>query len=682
MATGAGIDLIKDNSVVIDYTSLDSEAVEADLRVYAQTTFHDRWTNFNDSEFAVVFLKILAYLTDLIAYQFNATIGETQPATARRRKNFIAVAKGYDYSLHGPIASGVDMEVTSNVSQIPYLLDADTFKVAAANGTVLMPAADTLITSTPQSVPFVAGDLQDNELLGSSDGTPGQEYELGFSPVIYSAGEPVLTVTVAGVPWARLSARTDAQSTSEVFFFEVDEDDTARIVFGDGINGKVPSLGAEIRATYKVGGGSESNINPRTITTILTPVDGVIAVQNPLKASGGKPRQSLREAKSALPASVKTNDRACHQDDFADILFATGGPSGVAKAGSAPGYGNAVYVWAVPAGGGAMSLALKNEIAAFLATKKMVGTQPVIQDAVAMPIVMQLGVYVKENYRDDDVNAKVRATFVTEDPSAPVANGVFDFDNVGMKARDDEGEPQITQNRIHTLARKLQEFGLQRIVVEALHTDPVTKQPRLRVNAGDGGISGVTYLTPQLVARREFRILWTSATTFEVYRRVVGASTFVGDDRLVDNRLDLSNAPDFTLPLPVGTVLNPNRDQSLTFAIDTAATTGNTVVKDAGAAGSIFGNCEPGDGYYIEWLDGSGIVASPTGGSVVYASPVGDLEWTVETGTVPFTAGDEVFFDVFPYVSDILLREDEYPDFERDASGVAINLTTVIRTAE
>jgi len=682
MAIGAGIDLIKDNSVVIDYTSLDAPAVEADLRTYAQTQFHDRWTNFNDSEFAVVFLKILAYLTDLITYQFNVTIGETQPATARRRKNFINIAKGYDYELPGPVASSVDMKVISNVAQIPYPLDAESFKVGAANGSVFMPSADVLITASPQTVPFTNGDLQDQELLGTSDGSPAQEYELAQAPVIWSAGAPVLTVTVAGVPWSRERARVNAQSTSEVYFVETDEADTTRIVFGDGINGKIPSFGAEIRATYKVGGGTASNINPRTISTILTPVPGVLSVQNPARATGGKPRQSLREAKSALPASIKTNDRAVTADDYADILFAPDAPSGTAKAGAAAGFTNVVFVWAVPAGGPPLSNTLRNEIAAYLDIKKVVGKQPIVLDGVPINIRMTLGVYVKPNFREDDVVAKVRSLFVTEDPAQTVQQGVYDFNNVGMGARDDENEPQITQNRIHTLARSLLEFGLQRIVIEELRTTPVTKQPRQRVNAGNGGISNVVYLTPLLVPRREFRILWTSATDFEVYRRIVGASTLITDDSLVDNRLNLDNAPDFTLPLPAGSQLNPNRDQTLAFDIDTAATVGNTIVKDVLVAGSLFGNAAPGDNYYLEVFDGVGSVGAPTNATVTYQAAAGDLEFNVSSGTTAFTSGDEILFDVFPLVGDIILREDEYPNFQRDANGIAIDLLTPVRDAE
>lgn len=687
MSIGAGVDLIKDRSVVIDYTSNDMESLEEDLRVFAQTQFHDRWTNFNNTEFAVVFLKLFAYFGDLIFYQFNATIGETQPATAIRRRNFINIAKGYDYILPGESAASVDVEVVSDPSLIPYPLGASTFKVQTAAGAVFMPAVDTLITASPQTVSFVAGDLQDSELLGTSDGKQNQSYELAEKRIIFVSGAngnaPDLEVRVNGVLWTSARNRVDAQSIDQVYFVDIDEDDTVTVTFGDNINGKIPAVGADIRATYKVGGGAASNINPRTITNILTPLPGVISLTNPLEASGGKARQTLREAKSALPASISTNNRAVTAKDFSDILVSNKAPAGIAKASSAPGVTpRDTLVWVVPAGGGAMSFALKNDIAAFLSSVKMVGSTVDIRDAVEVELVAKFSAFVKSNFRSDDVLDRLRQLFITEDPSAVAQTGIFDFDNIGLGARDDEGEPQITESRIQSLARSLADFGLQKLVIDELRTIPTAKQPTTRINTGDGGVSDLIYIDALNVPRREFRVVFNSATNFSVFRRIVGRSTFVTDDSLVDDRLDLTSLSDYTLPLPAGTVLNPNRQRTLDFAVDTATTTGNIIFKTSTSAGSIFGNSAPGDDYYLEIQDGTGDLPGPVSTEVTYVSSIGDLSFKVNSGAVAWTAGDEITFDVFPLSGDLLLRDDELPVFERDSNGVAINLTIEAKTAE
>lgn len=681
MSIGAGIDLLKTTSPVVSFTSMDAESMEADLVTYARTISSDWWTNFNPSEPAYTQLKLQAYFGDLLSYYYNAAAQETQPMTALRKKNFRNTARAWDFELTGPVGSSVDCEVVSDPALLPYVLYATgnaAFKAQASNGVVLMPASTTLIVSQTQTVPFVAGDLQNNELLGTSDGTKDQVFQLSEKTLIDSS----LSVSVGGSTWSKSTKRASAQSTDRVYFVEVDDDTGyANIVFGDGVNGAVPALGAEIRATYKVGGGKASNISRLSVTSVITPLPGLISVNNPTDASGGDDAMTLRQAKIALPASVNTNDRAVTWRDYATVLLASGAPGGIAKAASAPGVGRDVNVWPVPVGGGVASITLKNSIAAYLEDKK--GNNSVIHllDHTNMPLEAIIGVYVRKNFLAADVITKVRALLVTEDTSPSIQQGIFDFDNVGLGARDDEGEPQITAMRIHKLMRSLEDSGLQKIVIEVLRTVPQTKQPLLRRNAGNGTISDVAY-PGNFTVRREFRVLFTSPLNFTVYRRVVGITSLITDVSIVDDSLDLGAQPDFSLPLPASTIFSPNRYQEFTFNIDPALTTGNLITKATTSSGSVFGAARaPGYEYYLELVDGTGSLPAADG-TVSYTSPVGDVSFNVNGGTAAFTTGDYLLFDVFPAIGDIVLRPDELPVFLRDENGVATNLSTLVRTAQ
>jgi hypothetical protein len=694
MTVGASIDLLKDNSVVIDYTSLDRESIAEDLRTFAQTQFHDRWTNFNETEFAVVFLEIIAYIGDLITYQFNAVIGETQPSTVVRRQNFINIAKSYDFFLSGPVGSTVELTATSDVAQLPYTLFADSAKFRAANGTVFMPVVDTVISIASQVFDAEAGDLIDNLLLSLSDGSQNQNYILEETgrqtPLLYrnfpSAGnQPILTVTVGGAIWELKKLEADAQSTDEVYFLRTDEDDISTIFFGDGINGKIPAVGAEIRYTAKIGTDQTSNVNPRTITSILTPVPGLTSITNVKKAGGGSPRQTLQQGKTALPASISTNNRSVVREDYAALLISDDAPTGVAKASATKGVAREVNIWVVPEGGGALTLTLANEVSAFMIDKKILGQKIIIRDRTDIPILMALDVYVSSNWRPDDVISRVRELFVTEDPDVLAntgGNGVYDFPNVGLAALDDAGQPQITETRIQKLSSTLEDLGVQKIVVSELRTVPVGKPSVFRVNNGNGTLKDVIYLDDRNVVRREFVVRFTSSVNFSVFRRVVGNSTFLNDTQLVDNRLDISNQPDFSVVPSLDMTLNPNRFQTVSFTVDTnpLVTFGSTVTV-VGNTGSVFGNADVGSEYYLEIPDGSGILAASTLSTTVYSSPVGDVQFSIEAGSLPFAAGDELSIDVFPTAGDVLLRFDELPIFRRDPSGQAIDFTTNAKTA-
>jgi hypothetical protein len=78
------------------------------------------------------------------------------------------------------------------------------------------------------------------------------------------------------------------------------------VFFGDGVNGRVPPLGATVSLrAFQSGGGSEGNVAARAVTQLLGSLPGVQAVFNPRAAEGGSDGETLeafrrREASSAV----------------------------------------------------------------------------------------------------------------------------------------------------------------------------------------------------------------------------------------------------------------------------------------------------------------------------------------------------------------------------------------------
>lgn len=675
MATkGSGIDLLKDGSVVSDYTSLDYESVFEDLKTFAQTRFSDRWTNFNDSEMAVIFLSIQSYLFDLLTFQFNAQIGETNPLTAQIRQNFIDAARALDFRLKSAVGSSVDITITSDPAELPYQISASLFKAGTSGGIVFMPSADTLITTTPQVVPFIEGDLQLEESLGASDGRALQDFDLNEAPLI----DGTLIVYVDGEVWTEKTTRADAQSTDKVYFTSTDENDLTTVRFGDNINGIIPALGAEIRATYRTGGGlASSNAGAETITQVVTPVPGVTAVTNLTPATGGRPRQTLEEGKSALPASISTNRRAITAEDYAGILFtsdpALTTPSGVAKASAVPTIGKAINLYVAPAGGGAPSTTLKSSVSAYMGLVKEVGRTVNIKDPIYIPLQLEIDAYIESNFQKSSVISDLRAQLVTEGSDDTIQFGIFDFDNMGFGSRDDTGEPQITITRLQEIFASFRDKGLQKAVIRKLTATPILREPTLRINGGNGVLDYVTVSLPPdegRTPRREYRILFSGPTSYKVYQRIVGYSTFVTDDRLVDDRLEIEELGYPGGNLPSGTTqINPNRYQDVTLSVDSVNSAGSTVITSS--TSSMYGVSATGDEYYIEFFDGSGTLGAPYTSDVAL---LGNVSFQISAGTTAFSSGDEVFFDVFDYRDDVLLRQEEFPIFTRNTDNVATEL--------
>jgi len=81
-----------------------------------------------------------------------------------------------------------------------------------------------------------------------SSGEPSQKKYVKFPPVEDTVGSP--TVYVDGVPWTRVDDISQAGPEDPVYQFDFQK---GEILFGDGVHGKIPPKGAEIRATYKSG---------------------------------------------------------------------------------------------------------------------------------------------------------------------------------------------------------------------------------------------------------------------------------------------------------------------------------------------------------------------------------------------------------------------------------------------
>jgi hypothetical protein len=100
-----------------------------------------------------------------------------------------------------------------------------------------------------------------------------------------------------------------------------DEFDTGRIGFGDSTIGVIPTDGADVVVSYRVGGGVRGNVPPGTIDITVQGVlpSGAftpVRLRNLERGSGGEPPQTLEEARFYAPRFAKSNDRAVTKSDW------------------------------------------------------------------------------------------------------------------------------------------------------------------------------------------------------------------------------------------------------------------------------------------------------------------------------------------------------------------------------
>jgi predicted phage baseplate assembly protein len=181
------------------------------------------------------------------------------------------------------------------------------------------------------TVAAVHAERVSGEVIGLSEGVPGQVFRLARGPVV-SSGEAFEVEVAAGSGWRtwhEVDSFAGCDADSEVC--RVDRA-TGDVTFGPAVRepdgslrhyGAVPPKGAPLRVTqYRVGGGPSGNVSAGAIRVLRTTVPGVDRVVNRRAAIGGVASESVDEARLRGPLALRTRDRAVTAEDYEQLARA------------------------------------------------------------------------------------------------------------------------------------------------------------------------------------------------------------------------------------------------------------------------------------------------------------------------------------------------------------------------
>lgn len=198
---------------------------------------------------------------------------------------------------------------------------AEGYPFYSASPTITAAAAFTLGgTVQAMHAETVAG-----EVLGLSEGVPGQVFRLARGPVV-SDGEPIEVEVAAGSGWERWQeVESFAGCDTDDQVVRIDRA-TGDVNFGPAVRepdgtlryyGAVPPKGAPMRVpVYRVGGGPTGNVSAGAIRVLRSTVPQVDRVVNRRAAIGGVAPETVDEAKLRGPLALRTRDRAVTAEDY------------------------------------------------------------------------------------------------------------------------------------------------------------------------------------------------------------------------------------------------------------------------------------------------------------------------------------------------------------------------------
>jgi Baseplate J-like protein len=105
------------------------------------------------------------------------------------------------------------------------------------------------------------------------------------------------------------------------------------LLFGDGVQGRVPPVGAAIVARqYQSGGGSAGNVPAATITQMVGSLGGVQGVSNPRAAEGGAEAETVQALSGRAPRTIRHRGRALAPPDYETMAREANAGVAVARA--------------------------------------------------------------------------------------------------------------------------------------------------------------------------------------------------------------------------------------------------------------------------------------------------------------------------------------------------------------
>jgi predicted phage baseplate assembly protein len=204
------------------------------------------------------------------------------------------------------------------------------------------------------------------------------------------------------------------------YVIEIDENDEATVIFGDGSFGAIPAAGSQIQATYRVGGGQNGNVPAGAIQTVVgAPQLALLGAQvtNPYPSTGGADRESIGHAVEHAPAVFRSLQRAVTAADYEALALSF---QGVGKVQAQATGWNTVTLYVAPEGGGKVSDVLEANLKAYFEDKRVLSQIIEVQDVDYVQILVTAQIGVESFYLPSEVQASVQAA----------AAALLSFDNV------------------------------------------------------------------------------------------------------------------------------------------------------------------------------------------------------------------------------------------------------------
>ncbi|VFQ46332.1 baseplate J/gp47 family protein [Desulfoluna butyratoxydans] len=431
---------------VVDYMARDYDSLLRAMQELISSRLPEWRPGESEADFGNVLLELFAHMGDILSYYQDRVATESFLSTARTRRSVIDHLKliGYSLATASPASCTLELSFPASCRAVIAIEKGHAFTTASDSGApsvrfeytrdtplVIDCGALAVDPSTQRKhlrknpvtgtggVPVEEGRLVKEEHLGLSDGGRNQRFPLGRTGLILRAAgtsgkrhRDILVTTRLGdavTQWTLQESLAFSRNNQKDYVIEIDDRDRATILFGDGAFGAVPESGAEITATYRVGGGIMGNVPAGAIRNIADAaplsINGATVIQSEA-ATGGADRESIEHAVMHAPSVFRSLKRAVTEEDYKALALNL---KGVAKVKAVADSWNRVTLHVAPEGGGRVSDVLEESLLAYFEDKRPVTTLIRIEDVTYVPVWISAEIGVQSHYPREEVRDKTLA---------------------------------------------------------------------------------------------------------------------------------------------------------------------------------------------------------------------------------------------------------------------------------
>lgn len=249
-------------------------------------------------------------------------------------------------------------------------------------------------------------------------------------------------------PWTVVPDLLSSDDTDPVVVVDVDDAGRPVLRFGDGDYGRRLVDVKSVRVTYRIGNGRAGRIGADGIAHIVIPhplpagwPTQVLAVRNPLPATGGVDAETIEEVRQHAPAAFRaTQFRAVTADDYRRAALTVPGVAGAVASFRWTGSWYTAFVGVDPAdpdmiltdarGHTKLAPGFRQSVLDVLDRYRLAGYDLEVRPGQYVPLDISISLCVKPGFFRGDVVEAVLAALAGRRRSGPGRGGLFDPANL------------------------------------------------------------------------------------------------------------------------------------------------------------------------------------------------------------------------------------------------------------